>query len=188
MVHRRPPTSEGRGPAVGNGDDHRRSMDGMVAMVMVMVWGVSPHTPQAMVQCQGGYPPGPPIASTVPRIPPHIPPQKGVQKGGQNGPFLGGPGDPPPRGGPGAPPGGAPGGQKSGFLTKIQIRPLKKMYRNSVPTGRIIKYPKKCALFCPPGPPGGPPGPPPGPPLKGGPRGGLRGGPRRVPRGRGAGG
>ena len=81
-------------------------------MVMVMVWGVSPHTPQAMVQCQGGYPPGPPIASTVPRIPPIYPPQKGVQKGGQNGPFLGGPGDPPPRGGPGAPPGGGPGGPK----------------------------------------------------------------------------
>ena len=26
----------------------------------------------------------------------------------------------------------------------------------TVPTGRVIKYPKKCALFCPPGdPPGG---------------------------------
>ena len=30
----------------------------------------------------------------------------------------------------------------------------------TVPTGRVIKYPKKCALFCPPGgrAPGGPPG------------------------------
>ena len=41
----------------------------------------------------------------------------------------------------------------------------------TVPTGRVIKYPKKCALFCPPGPPGprgpnrAPRGYPPGPPL-----------------------
>ena len=26
----------------------------------------------------------------------------------------------------------------------------------TVPTGRVIKYPKKCALFSPPGGPGGP--------------------------------
>ena len=38
-----------------------------------------------------------------------------------------------------------------------------------VPTGRVIKYPKKCALFCPPG------GPPRGPPW------GLYGGYRGVP-------
>ena len=42
----------------------------------------------------------------------------------------------------------------------------------TVPTGRVIKYPKKCALFGPPGPPGGPRGAtahpggtPPGPPI-----------------------
>ena len=49
-------------------------------------------------------------------------------------------------------PGGPPGGKK------FQI----------VPTGRVIKYPKKCALFCPPrcaAPPGGRP--------NGGPQGGL---------------
>ena len=77
---------------------------------------------------------------------------------------------------PGGVPGGAPGGQKSGFLTKIRIRSLKKMYRNSVPTGRIIKYPKKCALFCPPGPPGTPPDTPPGTPLPGGVSRGVSGG------------
>ena len=32
----------------------------------------------------------------------------------------------------------------------------------TVPTGRVIKYPKKCALFCPPG--GSPGGEPPGRP------------------------
>ena len=54
--------------------------------------------------------------------------------------------------------GGPPGGKK------FQI----------VPTGRVIKYPKKCALFCPPAarpPQGGAPGPPaggsPGPPKMG---------------------
>ena len=50
-------------------------------------------------------------------------------------------------------PGGPPGGKK------FQI----------VPTGRVIKYPKKCALFCPPrsaAPPGGHP--------NGGPQGGSQ--------------
>ena len=43
----------------------------------------------------------------------------------------------------------------------------------TVPTGRVIKYPKKCALFCPPGAPRGRPGrpkkgTPPGTPKMGG--------------------
>ena len=58
-----------------------------------------------------------------------------------------------PRGGPkwgvrGGPKMGVPGGPPR--EKKFQI----------VPTGRVIKYPKKCALFCPPrcaAPPGGPP-------------------------------
>ena len=54
----------------------------------------------------------------------------------------------------GGPQGGVPGGPKKGG---------KKKCPKTVPTGRIIKYPKKCALF---GPPGGPPGPP-----QGGPKG-----------------
>ena len=55
-----------------------------------------------------------------------------------------------------APYGGVPGGSEKRAQT--------------VPTGRVIKYPKKCALFCPPG--GSPPGgaksaPPDGPPGRG---------------------
>jgi len=82
------------------------------------------------------------------------------------------------------PPGGPPRGKKNQIF---------------VPTGRVIKYPKKCALFCPPGGPaprgpGGPPGgTPPGDPLSniniiyiwpqpGGP-GGVPGGPPGGPRG-----
>ena len=40
----------------------------------------------------------------------------------------------------------------------------------TVPTGRVIKYPKKCALFCPPGgePPGEPKSAPQEAPQKGG--------------------
>ena len=89
---------------------------------------------------------------------------------------------------PGPPNWGPPGGPPRG--KKIQI---------FVPTGRVIKYPKKCALFCPPGGPaprgpGGPPGgTPPGDPLSniniiyiwpqpGGP-GGVPGGPPGGPRG-----
>ena len=55
-----------------------------------------------------------------------------------------------------APYGGVPGGSEKRAQT--------------VPTGRVIKYPKKCALFCPPGgsPPGGPKSAPPdGPPGRG---------------------
>ena len=63
-----------------------------------------------------------------------------------------------------------------------------------VPTGRVIKYPKKCALFCPPGaPPGAPPwGPPWGPPFVNkiiiywpgwAPKWGSRRGPRGAPGG-----
>ena len=65
------------------------------------------------------------------------------------GGFLGGGGYP-------------PGGQKwgSGILSQ-----------NSVPNGRVIKYPPKCAPPLPGGgpggPPGGPPGPAPGTPLRG---------------------
>jgi len=82
------------------------------------------------------------------------------------------------------PPGGPPRGKKNQIF---------------VPTGRVIKYPKKCALFCPPGGPAprGPGGPlggtPPGDPLSniniiyiwpqpGGP-GGVPGGPPGGPRG-----
>ena len=91
-----------------------------------------------------------------------------------------------PRGGPkwgvrGGPKMGVPGGPPR--EKKFQI----------VPTGRVIKYPKKCALFAPPargGPRGGPRGPPgraPGPPGtpppgRGVPRG-PPGEPSRAPRG-----
>ena len=52
----------------------------------------------------------------------------------------------------------------------------------TVPTGRVIKYPKKCALFCPPGgrPGGAPRGGPRGGP-QGGPQGGSPGPPKRGP-------
>ena len=54
----------------------------------------------------------------------------------------------------GGPRGGPPRGGEKGAQT--------------VPTGRVIKYPPKCALFRPPGgPPRGPPGAPRGPPGPG---------------------
>ena len=69
-----------------------------------------------------------------------------------------------------------------------------KLSQNFVPTGRVIKYPKKCALFCPPGgPPGVPKGHPGGTPLdphskpkvikKRPKKGPFWGSPRGVPRG-----
>ena len=93
-------------------------------------------------------------------------PQYGHPKWALSGPFLmgfynqmGGPGGTPlgvhfgPRGpgGPGGPKiGGPPGNGPSRAHTPT-----------SVPTGRVIKYPRKCT----------PPGPPGGPPLRGAPRG-----------------
>ena len=49
----------------------------------------------------------------------------------------------------------------------------------SVPTGRVIKYPRKCTPRGPGGPPVTPPGPPGTPPPEGGPQGGPQGGQRR---------
>ena len=90
--------------------------------------------------------------------PPKTPPKRG-----QKWPFLGVPGGPP-GGAPGGPrggsPGGAPGGQKMGKFGD----PLGQISNHCVPTGRVIKYPRKCALFPPRG---APPGPPRDPPKKG---------------------
>ena len=108
----------------------------------------------------------------------------GTHRGPQQHPDRGrdNPGDPlwgVPRGDPFRPP--VPGGPK--------------IVQNFVPTGRVIKYPKKCALFCPP-PGGAPPGgsksallwDPPGAPkryinlIQKGPDMAQNGGPGRGPR------
>ena len=61
-------------------------------------------------------------------------------------------------------PGGAQWGALGGLLGGLSWTPVSGPSRaggencpKTVPTGRVIKYPKKCALFCPPGAPGGPP-------------------------------
>ena len=101
---------------------------------------------------------------------PRISPKSGGPGGGPGGGSRGGP-----RGGPGGAPRGPPGaprapGAKSG---EFSGPPLSKPFQKkslSVPTGRVIKYPKKCAKFGPPGgpPPGGVPGGGPGTPILGG--------------------
>ena len=125
-------------------------------------------------------------------------------RGAENDPILGGPGGvkngpfwgspegskippfwPPREGGPGTPregvpgpPGRGPGGRK----LAPENHPFLFLMPTSVPTGRVIKYPRKCT----PGGPGRPPGPPrpggaPDPPkwgvrdpLPGGSPGGVR--------------
>ena len=112
--------------------------------------------------------------------------QKWVYFGGPGGvkntPFLGPPG-PPPRGASRGGPGGAPGGRfwapgrPGGDFWPPENHPFLFLMPTSVPTGRVIKYPRKCT---PPGPraPGRPPG---GTPAQGGPgtpsRGVSQGGP-----------
>ena len=123
--------------------------------------------------------PAPPRVENGSKIPPKRgpkTPQKPPQKGVKNGPFWGSPGGPPggPRGGPGGGPRGGPrGGQKMGKFGD----PLGQISNHCVPTGRVIKYPRKCALFPPRG---APPGPPPGPPQKGAKNGPFLGVPRGV--------
>ena len=98
---------------------------------------------------------------------------------GQNTPFLdplgGGSRDPPP-GGSRTPRDGArraPGAE----ISPPRNHPFLSEKPTSVPTGRVIKYPRKCTPPGP-GPPGGPPGGVPGPGGLGPPsRGVLRGGP-----------
>ena len=143
-----------------------------------VVWGARGAPPAGVVR--GALPEGGPGAASGPPGAPGGPP--------------GGPGGRP--GGPGGPP-GAPGGpQKSGFSGTGKNRPFciipctkGGFFRGpgSVPTGRVIKYPRKCAKSGPPGGAGGPPGPRgpwrgprgapvPGPPLGAGgppPLGGL---------------
>ena len=95
----------------------------------------------------------------------------GGPRGGPKTPLFGGSPGGVPRGGPGGAPGGPPGRGREisappDFAQKFI--PGRILYHLCVPTGRVIKYPRKCALFCPPGgPPGTPPGGVPGPPFWG---------------------
>ena len=85
---------------------------------------------------------------------------------GQKYPLFG----PPGRGAPGGPPGGPrapPGGARRAPGAEIwspRNHPFLSEKPTSVPTGRVIKYPRKCT----PGAPGAPRGPPGGPPAQGG--------------------
>merc|ERR1711980_14325 len=119
------------------------------------------------------------------------PPYQGVPGGVKIGPFWGSPGGSkiPPfwtpwEGGPGGPPGGAPGppgGARRAPGAEIwspRNHPFLSEKPTSVPTGRVIKYPRKCT----PGAPGAPRGPPGGPPAQGG-LGPPPGGPPRGSRG-----
>ena len=99
-------------------------------------------------------------------------PQKPPKKGVKNGPFLG-----VPRGGSRGAPGGAPGGPRGGGNFGNFEGPLGQISNHCVPTGRVIKYPRKCALFPPRG---APRGGPPGPPQKGAKNGPFLGGPKGV--------
>ena len=99
--------------------------------------------------------------------------------GGLQGGFLEG-GSPRgvPRGAPPAPPGGPAGTPPPKIGGPPGKAPSQSRTPRSVPTGRVIKYPQKCARRGPPRgppqdpPPGGPPGPPSGPPPpQGAPRG-----------------
>ena len=83
-------------------------------------------------------------------------PVLGGRKGVEIGGFPGGPG-------------GAPGGQKRPFFPVFPKMPKNgppshSFLAKSVPTGRVIKYPRKCT---PPGSPGAPPGDPRKPPFLG---------------------
>ena len=83
--------------------------------------------------------------------PPKTPPKRGPKMalfGGSPGGSRGGP-----RGGP---PGGPGGGNFGNFEG-----PLGQISNHCVPTGRVIKYPRKCALFPPRGAPRGAPRDPP---------------------------
>ena len=98
--------------------------------------------------------------------------RRGLQ-GGLQGGLLGGSREGVPGGAPGGPGGPrdtppGPGGPPAGDPSRTQAP-------TSVPTGRVIKYPRKCTPRGPGGPPVTPPGPP-GTPLR-------RGVPRGVPRG-----
>ena len=86
--------------------------------------------------------------------------KRGVLGGSKKGHFWGVPGDPP-GGGFSAPPAGGRKSRGGGNFAKI--RDLGRIfYHLCVPTGRVIKYPRKCAHFCPPrGAPGGGPRDPP---------------------------
>ena len=102
------------------------------------------------------------------------PPKNPPKKGSKNGPFWGVPG-----GGPGGPRGGPPGGPGGGNFGNFE-GPLGQISNHCVPTGRVIKYPRKCALFPPRGAPGGAPRDPPqkgakNGPFLGGPKGGQFG-------------
>merc|ERR1712240_417851 len=59
--------------------------------------------------------------------------------------------------------GGPPGGLSRGGIPRPGPKIPKKPKFHSVPTGRVIKYPRKCTPPGPGGPPGVPPGGPPGP-------------------------
>ena len=123
-----------------------------------------------------------PLKSGDPGGTPKIPPFWGVPGGpfgGLFGPFLGGswggPGGPPkyplfggsrrgPKSAPAGTPGGAPGPRKNAKKIQPDFPDAGKIANrgaNFVPTGRVIKYPRKCT---PPGPPGAPGGAPGGPP------------------------
>ena len=116
-----------------------------------------------------------------------VPPSDGAKNGPEKGHFGGPPGGVPGaenpeisarRGGIFAPGRGGPGGeilQKFGGVSPNRHVKTEK----SVPTGGVIKYPKKCA---PRGPPGAPRGPP-GPPFWGVPGGSPGGSPQGVPEG-----
>ena len=62
---------------------------------------------------------------------------------------------------------GVPGGPSGGVSWGVDPVPTPKIPKNrkfhSVPTGRVIKYPRKCTPPGPGGPPGVPPGAPPAP-------------------------
>lgn len=93
------------------------------------------------------------------------PPRGGPRGGQKRGVFRGVPGGPP-----GAPRGGNPAPGGGGEICGFFLGPLPETPNSgarSVPTGRVIKYPRKCT---PPGPPD-----PPGTPPPGGPPGGVLG-------------
>ena len=95
---------------------------------------------------------------------------KTPQKGGQKPPQK-----PPKKGSKMALFGGSPGGVPGGGNFGNFEGPLGQISNHCVPTGRVIKYPRKCALFPPRG---APRGGPPGPPQKGAKNGPFLGGPK----------